>query len=76
MIRFSLAQLAATVLITSIYAEEPQLEFTEITTRVNIVDITNAGDGSGRLFLVQRSGRIRIIDDGKELETPFITHYE
>ncbi len=72
LIRFFLTQLAATILTTSVYAEELQLQFTEITGRVNIVDITNAGDGSSRLFLVQRSGRIHIIDGGKELEDPFL----
>jgi len=33
LIRFSLAQLAATLLITSAYAEDPQLEFFKISTR-------------------------------------------
>jgi len=72
LIRFSLAQLAATLLITSAYAEDPQLEFYKISTRANIVDIANAGDGSERLFLVQQSGRVYIVDDGTEPEMPFL----
>ena len=36
------------------------------------VQITNAGDGSGRLFLVEQEGRIRIISNGNLLPTPFL----
>lgn len=36
------------------------------------VDITHAGDGSGRLFVVERSGRVRIIKNGNLLGTPFL----
>ena len=32
------------------------------------VGVTNAGDGSGRLFLVEKTGRIRVIQDGQLLE--------
>ena len=38
---------------------------------VQPVHITHAGDGSGRLFVVERSGVIRIIRDGIILPTPF-----
>lgn len=34
--------------------------------------ITHAGDGSGRLFVVEQSGRIRIIKNGLLLITPFL----
>ena len=38
------------------------------------VDLTHAGDGSDRIFIVERSGTIRIIDDtGTTLSTPFLT---
>ena len=36
------------------------------------VDIANAGDGSGRIFVVEKAGRIRIIADGKLLPRPFL----
>jgi len=34
--------------------------------------VTNAGDGSGRLFVVEQTGRVRIIAGGNLLATPFI----
>jgi glucose/arabinose dehydrogenase len=34
--------------------------------------VTNAGDGSGRLFVVEQSGKIMIIDGGSVLPTPFL----
>ena len=36
------------------------------------MDIRNAGDGSGRLFLVEQTGRIMLLSGGEELETPFM----
>ena len=34
--------------------------------------VTHAGDGSGRLFVVEQAGIIRIIEKGKVLEEPFL----
>ncbi|HEY6072604.1 MAG TPA: PQQ-dependent sugar dehydrogenase, partial [Anaerolineales bacterium] len=36
------------------------------------LDIQNAGDGSGRLFIVEQAGRIRIFQGGSLLPTPFL----
>jgi glucose/arabinose dehydrogenase len=36
------------------------------------VFVTGAGDGSGRLFVVEQPGRIRVFQDGQLLETPFL----
>jgi glucose/arabinose dehydrogenase len=36
------------------------------------VIVTHAGDGSGRLFIVDQSGFIRIVDGGSLLPTPFL----
>jgi glucose/arabinose dehydrogenase len=37
------------------------------------VHITHAGDGSGRLFVVEQAGHIRIIRNDALLDTPFLT---
>ncbi len=34
--------------------------------------VTNAGDGTGRLFVVEQTGRVRVIRDGKLLPDPFL----
>ncbi|MHC4235423.1 MAG: PQQ-dependent sugar dehydrogenase, partial [Planctomycetota bacterium] len=36
------------------------------------VSVTHAGDGSGRLFIVEQSGQIRIVENGNVLPTPFL----
>jgi glucose/arabinose dehydrogenase len=36
------------------------------------VGVWNAGDGSGRLFVIEQAGLIRIIQDGAVLPTPFL----
>lgn len=49
------------------------LQFTQVTGTPQVVDIRHAGDGSGRLFLVQRdSGQIHILKDGEVLSTAFL----
>ncbi|HEX5809374.1 MAG TPA: PQQ-dependent sugar dehydrogenase [Anaerolineales bacterium] len=49
------------------------LSFTEVERGfTQPVFITNAGDGSGRLFVVERAGLIRIIKNGALLSTPFL----
>ena len=36
------------------------------------LSVTHAGDGSGRLFIVEQSGQIRIVEDGVLLPAPFL----
>ncbi|MBT3338747.1 MAG: glucose dehydrogenase [Anaerolineae bacterium] len=36
------------------------------------LDIQNAGDGSGRLFVVERGGRIRVVENNLLLDEPFL----
>lgn len=48
-------------------------EWLEVVTGLaQPVDITNAGDGSARLFVVERAGRIVILDKGKLAREPFL----
>src|SRR5579872_2932451 len=36
------------------------------------VNVANAGDGSGRLFVVEKAGRIMVVQNGQEVKTPFL----
>ena len=38
----------------------------------NPVQLTHAGDGSGRLFVLEKEGRVRIVRDGALIKTPFL----
>ena len=38
--------------------------------------IVNAGDGSGRLFIIEQSGRVKILKDGEVLPTPFLNIHD
>jgi len=50
-----------------------QIRFRKIATSGGLpTSITNAGDGSQRLFLTTQEGRVWIIEDGERLETPFL----
>ncbi len=55
-------------------ALEPQkIIFRQIATGLtNPVYITNAADGSGRIFVLERAGKIRIVKNGMLLATPFL----
>lgn len=34
--------------------------------------VTHAGDGSGRLYVLEQPGRVRVLEGGRLLETPFL----
>ena len=51
----------------------PPLDVRQIVANLNNpTAVTNSGDGSGRLFIAQQTGEIRIVIDGALLVTPFM----
>jgi glucose/arabinose dehydrogenase len=47
--------------------------FTPLVTEVNQpVGVTNAGDGSNRLFVIEKDGLIRVVENGQLLSEPFL----
>jgi len=52
--------------------DDPDLQFTQVNKFSDVWDINNAGDGSGRLFLVRRYGRINVFEDGQQFATLFL----
>ncbi|MEL6276916.1 MAG: PQQ-dependent sugar dehydrogenase, partial [Bacteroidota bacterium] len=58
-----------------IHAQFPTLSLSEYITGLDRpVEITHAGDGSNRLFIIEQDGRIRIFDQNTNtlLATPFL----
>jgi glucose/arabinose dehydrogenase/uncharacterized cupredoxin-like copper-binding protein len=52
---------------------DPQVQLVQVATGlVDPINVANAGDGSGRLFVVERTGTIRIVLDGQIGEEPFL----
>ena len=52
---------------------DPQVQLVQVATGlVDPVNVANAGDGSGRLFVVERTGTIRIVQDGQVMPEPFL----
>jgi len=69
MIRGCLALLFASCCL----AQTPALQLTRVLTGLNSpTDIQHAGDGSGRLFIVEQDGLIRIARNNTLLPTPFL----
>ena len=57
--------------------QEAEWQLQEVASGLEMpIQITHAGDGSGRLFVVEKVGRIRLIKNGTINKTPFldITH--
>ena len=49
------------------------IQLEQVVSGLNLpVTVTNAGDGSGRIFIVQQTGQIRILSGGTLLPTPFL----
>jgi glucose/arabinose dehydrogenase len=53
--------------------ELPSVALTMVATGLQSpTAIVNAGDGSGRLFVLEQPGRIRVVADGRLLSEPFL----
>ncbi len=51
----------------------PGLKFTTVASGLTRpVFVTHAGDGSGRLFIVQQGGQVLVLKNGSVLPTPFL----
>ena len=67
------APITSTVSATSTAAFPATISLSKVSGGFNRpVTITNAGDGSGRLFVVEQAGSIRIIQNGAVLAAPFL----
>jgi glucose/arabinose dehydrogenase len=54
-------------------ADNRSIKFTTVASGLSSpVYVTGAGDGSGRLFIVEQVGRIRVVKDGVLLAKPFL----
>ncbi len=54
-------------------AELPRFRLDKIVDGLALpVQVTHAGDGTGRLFVVEQEGRIRVVRNGEVEETPFL----
>jgi glucose/arabinose dehydrogenase len=55
----------------------PTIQLTQISDEFNQpLQLLHAGDGSGRLFVVERAGTVRILKNGALLPTPFLDIHE
>src|SRR6476661_7577564 len=53
--------------------DKSSFKFTRVASGLQSpVYVTGAGDGSGRLFIVEQIGRIRILENGALLPAPFL----
>lgn len=52
---------------------DPTLELVQVAGGlIDPVNVASANDGSGRLFIIERTGTVRILQDGELLDEPFL----
>ena len=65
--------ISATVFAAPIPKGDIVIELEDVATGLTApVGVTHAGDGSGRLFIVEQSGQIKIVENGVLLPAPFL----
>src|SRR5712692_9067180 len=73
MVWLLIAIAAALGLVLPAFAAPPAVTLRPVASGLTMpVEIAHAGDGSGRLFVVEQGGAIKIIRDGAVLATPFL----
>lgn len=69
----AVALVLATIAVGSLANDLPVLTFTPVAQGLQRpVAITHAADGSGRLFITEQAGRVRILKAGTLLDPPFL----
>ncbi|MEP6674104.1 MAG: PQQ-dependent sugar dehydrogenase [Ferruginibacter sp.] len=55
------------------YTQTPAISFQSIPVSLTApIDVVNAGDGSGRIFIAEKAGTVRIYKNGALLPNPFL----
>jgi len=70
--RIGTVLLSLTLSLAARTAAAIDLHIAQVSNATGVVEIANAHDGSGRLFLVQQVGTIRILRGGQLLAQPFL----
>src|SRR4051794_25713383 len=73
-IALAIAVLAGSVVIAPSNADAQTIRLVPVVTTglTTPVFVTHAGDGSGRLFILEQPGRIRILAKGALVQRPFL----
>ena len=63
----------AAAIVFAVHLSAQEIRTVQVATGISgPTDIQNAGDGTGRLFLVQQDGLIRILRNGSLVTQPFL----
>src|SRR5689334_6947741 len=70
---FLLAMVTALMLTSTKTLAQPQVTFSTFLKNMRKpINVTNAGDSSGRIFIVEQFGKIRVYKNGALLQKPFL----
>ena len=70
---FAVALSILTMVAAGAQAAPPAVTLRQVASTLSLpVEIAHAGDGSGRLFIVEQAGIIKVLKDGALLPTPFL----